>query len=316
VRRSGIGLALGLASATSFGTAGPFASSLISAGWTPGAAVLTRVSIAAAVLAIPAASQLRGQWRLFRRSGPLALAFGVFAVALPQLCYFEAIERIPVGVALMIEYSGTALVVLWMWLRHGQRPGWLTVAGAAVALAGLALVLNLGGVRTVDPVGILWGLGAAVGLAVYFVLSASTRQALPPLAFAWSGLTVGAVTLALLGTAGIVPLTAPRSDVTLAGQHVSWLLPVLGLSLVAAALAYLSGIAAARLLGARLASFVGLVEVLAAVTFAWALLDQVPTLLQAIGGALVIAGVIALRSGETPPVADAAPRERTPIAVR
>src|SRR5689334_8158384 len=166
-----IGLAFGLTSAVSFGSSGAFASSLIRAGWSPGAAVLTRVSVATVLLAVPALAQLRGRWHLLRRTAPLVAAFGVFAVAIPQLCYFEAVQRLPVGVALMLEYSGTALVVLWMWLRHGQRPRWLTFVGAAVAIAGLALVLNLGGVHRVDPIGILWGLGAAVGLAAYFVLS-------------------------------------------------------------------------------------------------------------------------------------------------
>jgi drug/metabolite transporter (DMT)-like permease len=305
-----------VASAASFGTSGAFASALISAGWTPGAAVLIRVGVAAAALMIPALSQLRGRWGLLRHGARHSLAFGVFAVALPQLCYFEAVERIPVGVALMVEYSGTALVVLWMWLRHGQRPRPLTVLGAVVAIAGLGLVLNLGSAGSVNPIGILWALGAAVGLAVYFVLSASTQQALPPLAFAWSGLAVGAAALAVLGGAGIVPLTGSRSDVTLAGQRVSWLVPVLGVSLVAAAFAYLSGIAAARLLGARLASFVGLLEVLAAVGFAWVLLGQVPTLLQAVGGTILLAGVITLRSGERKPVVEALPSERVAAAVR
>ncbi len=316
MRRGSIGLTFGVASAASFGTSGAFATSLIRAGWSPSAAVLTRVTVAAAVLAIPALAQLRGQWHVIRGDARFALTFGVFAVAVPQLCYFEAVQRIPVGVALMLEYLGTALVVVWMWLRHGQRPGWLTVGAAAVAIVGLALVLDLGGVRTVDPVGVLWGLGASIGLAAYFVLSASTRHSLPPLAFAWSGLTVGAATLAVLGTVGVVPLVASRSDVALAGGHVSWLVPVVGLSLVAGAFAYLSGIVAARLLGARLASFVGLVEVLAAVGLAWVLLGQVPTMLQAVGGTLLLAGVVALRAAETQPVAQTEGTHRTPAAVR
>jgi drug/metabolite transporter (DMT)-like permease len=298
MERGAVGLALAVASATSFGTSGAFASSLITAGWTPGAAVLTRVGVAAVLLTLPAWWQLRSRWNQLRGSAALSLGYGLFGVAVPQLCYFEAVQRIPVGAALMLEYSGSALVVLWMWLRHGERPRRLTIVGAAVAVLGLALVLNLGGVHAVNLVGVLWGLGAAVGLAVYFLLSASTRQLVPPLAFAWSSLTVGALALAVFGMLGIVPLAAPHADVTLAGQRMSWVLPVLGLSLVAAVFAYLTGIAAARMLGARLASFVGLVEVLAAVGFAWALLGQAPTLLQALGGTLVIAGVVTLRLGE------------------
>jgi len=69
----------------------------------------------------------------------------------------------------------------------GQRPGRLTVAGAASAVAGLGLVLELMGNTEVAAVGVLWGLGAAVGLATYFVV-AETEEALPPLVVAWGGL--------------------------------------------------------------------------------------------------------------------------------
>jgi drug/metabolite transporter (DMT)-like permease len=63
-------------------------------------------------------------------------------------------------------------------------------------------------------------------------------------------------------------------------------------------LAYVLGVLGARLLGATLASFVGLAEVLFAVGFAWLFVGQVPTVLQAIGGVVVIAGVTLVRLGE------------------
>ena len=78
----------------------------------------------------------------------------------------------------------------------------------------------------------------------------------------------------------------------------SWLVPVLGLSLVAAAFAYVAGIAAARLLGAKLASFVGLTEVLFAVLFAWLLLGQLPGRMQLLGGVFIIGGVTLVRIDE------------------
>jgi drug/metabolite transporter (DMT)-like permease len=71
---------------------------------------------------------------------------------------------------------------------------------------------------------------------------------------------------------------------------------------VTAALAYVSGIAASRLLGARLASFVALSEVLAALVFAWLLLDQLPGPVQAVGGALVVTGVVLVKAGERGPL--------------
>ena len=295
---AGAGLGLALVSAATFSTSGSFASSLIAAGWTPGAAVTVRVVLAAVVLTLPALLLLRGRWEALRRSGPTLTLYGVAAVAGAQLCYFMAVQHLSVAVALLLEYSGALLVVLWVWLRQGQRPGRLTLVGTVAAAVGLALVLQIVGNTDLDPVGVLWGLGAAVGLAVYFVVSAGTDEELPPLVVAWAGLAVGGAVLALAGASGVLPMAAPRTDVVLVDAQVSWLVPVLGLVLVAAVVAYVAGIVGARLLGARRASFVGPTEVLFEVAFAWVLLGQSLNAVQLLGGALVLAGIALVRVDE------------------
>jgi drug/metabolite transporter (DMT)-like permease len=294
--RAGFGLAL--LSAATFGTSGTFAKSLIDAGWSPGAAVTIRISIAALVLAVPAILMLRGRWQVLRRNLRMVTAYGLIAIAGCQVFYFNAVQHLSVGVALLLEYMGVVLVVGWLWLRSGQAPRRLTIAGSVVALLGLVLVLNLIGDTHIDLVGVLWGLGAAVGLAVFFIVSAKSDPELPPLALASGGMTIGAITLGILGVVGALPMHANTDDVTLAGHSVTWLVPVLGLSLIAAALAYVVGIAAARNLGSKLASFVGLTEVLFAVLFAWLFLGELPTALQLVGGVLIVAGVALVRIDE------------------
>ncbi len=74
----------------------------------------------------------------------------------------------------------------------------------------------------------------------------------------------------------------------------------LALSLVAAVVAYVSGIAAARLLGAHLSSFVGLTEVLFAVLVAWVALGELPTSVQLAGGAVIVAGIALVRVDSLP----------------
>jgi drug/metabolite transporter (DMT)-like permease len=292
------GLGLATLSAATFATSGSFAGSLLQAGWTPGAAVTVRVVTAATLLTLPALLALRGHGARLRRGSGTLTAYGLVAVAGAQLCYFNAVQHLSVAVALFLEYSGTLLVVGWLWLRQGQRPRVLTMVGAFLAVAGLALVLDLTGDQRLDPVGVLWGLGAAVGLAVYFVVSAGTDDALPPLAVAWGGLTVGGAALLAGGAVGLLPLAAPRTDVTLMGTTTSWLVPVLGLSVVAAVVAYIAGIAGARRLGPMVASFVGLTEVLFAVAFAWVLLGQMLSAVQLGGGLLVLAGIALVRVDE------------------
>lgn len=295
-RRAGIGLAL--LSAATFSMSGSFARSLIDAGWTPAAAVTVRISVAALLLAIPAILSLRGRWHLLRRDPVTLAVYGVVAVAGAQLCFFNAVQHISVGVALLLEYMGVVLVVLWQWLRHGHRPRRLTIAGSVIALCGLALVLDLAGDLRLDPVGVLWGLAAAFGLASYFVLSARISTYLPPLVIASAGMTTGALTLLALGALGALPMRTTVGTVDLAGHRVSWLVPVIGLSFVAAAFAYVAGIYAVRALGASLASFVGLTEVVFAVLVAWLLVGQLPTTMQFVGGALIVAGVVLVHLDE------------------
>src|SRR5262245_30819710 len=258
--RAGLGLAL--ISSVTFATSGAFARSLIGAGWSAGAAVAARVAIAAVVLAIPAIVAMRGRWRVLARNlGPVGM-FGIFAVAGAQVGFFNAVQYLPIGVALLLEYFGVAFVVLWMWARHGQRPRRLTVGGSAAALLGLVFVLNLAAGERIELLGVLWGLGAAVGLATYFVLSARVDGDLPAVMLASAGMAIGAGVLLALGAVAVVPMRATFGPVSFAGQHMSWLIPVVGLALVAAVIPYVAGIGAARVLGARLASFVGLTEVL------------------------------------------------------
>jgi drug/metabolite transporter (DMT)-like permease len=304
-RAAATGTALAVLSAGTFGTSGSFATSLLDVGWTPGAAVTARIAVAAAVLTVPAVLQARGRWAALRGSARGVLVYGLFAIVAAQLCFFEAVEHLSVGVALLLEYSGTLLVVAWTWLVHGQRPQWSTVVGGVLALGGLVLVLDLTGAQHVDVVGVLWGLGAATGLAVYFVVSAhAEHDAVPPVVMAWAGMVVAVVALAVASLVHVLPFAATASDVTLAGHRTSWVVPVLGMSLLAAVIAYVAGIGAARRLGARPASFLGLAEVLFAMLFAWVLLGQRPTALQAIGGAIVLAGIALVRADAGAPLVE------------
>jgi drug/metabolite transporter (DMT)-like permease len=312
------GLALALTSAAAFAMSGPLAGSLIAAGWTPGAAVLARVLLAALVLTAPAAVALRGQWSVLRRGGRTIVAYGLVAVAGAQLAYFNAVSHLSVGVALLLEYQGTVLVVGWLWLRHGRRPRRLTLAGSVLALVGLALVLDVAGGLRLDGVGVVWGLAAAVGLATYFVIASDDREPVPALVLSCAGLWVGAAGLMAAGAAGVVPMRATTAQVELLGRSTSWVVPVLGLALVAAAFAYVVGTAAARLLGATLASFAGLTEVVFAVLFAWVLVGQLPAPLQLLGGAVILGGIALVRADElrrrptAPPWGEGSGRGRAP----
>ena len=292
------GLGLALLSAASFGMSGALARGLLDGGRRAGAIVLVRVGLAALVVVPFGLVALRGRGALLRRNAGVVVVYGAVAVAGAQFCYFSAVAHMQVGPALLIEYTAPAAVVVWLWLRHGQRPGAVTLVGAGLAAAGLVLVLDLLSGADLSLPGVVWALAAMVGAATYFVISADEGNGLPPMVLAAAGLVLGAAVLGVLGLVGLLPMRASTAAVSYAGRSVAWWVPLVVLGVVTAAVAYVSGIAASRRLGSRLASFVALLEVVAGVVFAWLLLDELPRPVQLVGGLLVLAGVVAVKVGE------------------
>jgi drug/metabolite transporter (DMT)-like permease len=296
--RTASGLGFALISAVTFGLSGALARGLLDTGWSPGAVVLVRIGLAALVVAPFGVIALHGRWDVLRRSAGIVVGYGVLAVAGAQFCYFSAVQHMQVGPALLIEYTAPAAVVVWLWLRQGQRPGAVTLLGAGLAAVGLVLVLDIASGASVNLPGVLWSLAAMVGAAAYFLISADESTGLPPITLAGGGLVVGAAALGLLAVSGVLPMEATTTSTTYAGTDVAWWVPLVALGLVTAAVAYVTGIAAIRRLGSRVASFVALTEVVAGVIWAWVLLDELPRPIQMVGGLLILVGVIGVKLGE------------------
>ena len=296
--RLSAGLMFAVVSAVSFGLSGALARGLLETGWSAGAMTLVRISLGAAALTPFGLLALRGRWVLLRRNLALLVGYGVVAVAGAQFCYFSAVQHMQVGPAILIEFTAPAAVVVFLWLRRGQRPGRMTLAGAVLAALGLVLVLDLVSGADLSVRGVAWALGAMVGCATYFIISADEDNGLPPLVLAWVGLLVGALALGLLALVGLLPMHGSTEATSYAGVDLPWWVPLVLLGLVTCAVSYVAGIAAGRRLGSRLASFVALLEVLASVGWAWLLLDELPGAVQLVGGLLILAGVVAVKLGE------------------
>jgi drug/metabolite transporter (DMT)-like permease len=292
------GLLWALASAATFGTSGPMAKALIEVGWTAGAAVLVRLGGAAVILGIAVALSRRGRPRLSAGSLRSLVLYGVVAIAGTQLAFFNAVRTLDVGVALLLEFLAPVLLLAWTSLRARTLPRLATLVGAGLTLVGLVFVLDLTGASGVDPIGVAWGLLAAVCLGGFFVLSARQDDRLPPLVMAAGGTAVGAVVVGLAGLAGVVPLRFAASDILLADRSVTWLAAAAWLVVVSTVIAYLMGIGAVVRLGARAASFVALTEVLFAVLVAWVLLAELPGPMQLVGGLCIILGIVVIQRTE------------------
>jgi drug/metabolite transporter (DMT)-like permease len=294
------GLLPAVSSAAAFGLSGSLARSLIDIGWSPAGVVAVRIGGAFAVLLIPSVLLLRRTGLPSGRQAAGLLVYGVVAVAAAQLCFFSAVQYLSIGIALLLEFLAPVLLIGWHWARSRRRPAAGVFAGAALALVGLALVLDLTGGLTLNPIGVAWGLGAALCLCTYFILSEGGGQTQPvhPLLLTSAGTGIGVIVIIGLGLAGVLPLSASTGRTVIAGQTISWLLPMALLILVSAVFSYLTGIIAVRRLGSSIASFVALSEVIFAVIFAALLLSQQPTLQQLIGGGLILGGIAVVQRAE------------------
>jgi len=297
-----LGLLFGTASAFAFGASGPLAKSLMTAGWSPTAAVTARLTLGALVLAM-VATIIKPDWlREARAHARTVVAYGIVPVAGAQVCFYSAVAHLPVAVALLLEYTAPILVVGWVWFTKKQPPTALTVVGVTLAVAGVTLVLNIFSPAThgapIEPVGIAWALGAAVCAACYFVMSdevTADGSGLNSITLAAGSLVVAAITVGTLGTLGVMPLRFASHDAIFAGVMVPWSVPVALMGVVATAIAYTLGISAVARLRPSFASLVGLAEVLFAILAAWLLLGERISAVQMIGGAVVLLGLTLAR---------------------
>lgn len=290
------GLLIGVLASLTFGTSGAFIKPLLESGWSPAAAVTARAGVAGVVLLPIAIGALRGKWASVWRARWRILGMALIGVAGTQLVYFASIQRIPVSTALLIEYLAPLLLVAFVWARTRRMPRAVVIVGSVVAIGGLVLVIGPGSLVAADGLGFVFASLAAVGCAIYYVIAARPSDGLPPVAFAAAGLVLGALVLGLVGLAGLVPFTAEFGSVALLGASTPWWVPLAIVAVVSTAVAYVASIAASEMLGSRLMSFVGLLEVVFASVFAWIVLGEALTPLQLLGGALILAGIAFVRS--------------------
>lgn len=302
------GLVIAVLAAATFGTSGAVIKPLLEAGWSPAAAVTARALIGGLVLLPVALVMVRGKWDAVWRGRWRIVLMALIGVAGTQLVYFAALQRIPVSTAVLVEYMAPVLLVVVAWVRLRTMPKVVVLVGSVVAIAGLVLVVSPSGDVGFDPLGLAFALLAMVGCAIYYVVAARPSDGLPPVALAGFGLVIGGVVLGLVGLTGALPFTMTFGTVDILGG-VPWWIPLLFVAVVSTAVAYVLSITASEMLGSRLASFAGLLEVVAATVYAWLLLGENLTLLQGLGGVLILVGIGFVRSEKK---ADA-PLEPVPV---
>ncbi|BCJ77846.1 permease [Catellatospora sp. IY07-71] len=248
------------------------------------------------------------------RQLPLLIAYGLTGFLLVPMLYFVAIARLPVGVALLFEYTAPLFVALWARFgqRHRVRPRlW---AGLLLCLAGLACVAEVWGALSLDGLGVAAALGAAVLLAAYFVLGAqgvADRDTVSLTGWAFGVSALAGLLFRLLG--GAAPDWSALAGQTAGGTPL-WLL-VAYLLVLGTIVPYLLIAGSLRHLPATSVGILGMIEPVLAAGVAWLTLGELLNPAQLAGGALLLTGVALAETARVPvaAVTEPVPLGRDPL---
>ncbi len=290
-----MGYLYALLAAVLFGANGSVTKATMEAGLTPAQVTEFRLVgtavIAGAVLLIVD----RRAFRLPRQQWPIMIVLGVFGVALLQATYAAAVQLLPVGIALLLEYTAVvmvALVAFFVFREPVKARLWVAIAFVLVGLAVVAQVWA----STLDALGVVLALAAAVCLALYFLVGERQVARTSPLAVSFWTMSIAAVFWSFVSGWWELSPAVLLTPVDMGGVHGELLVPMavpLAWNVVLGSFApFLLSLAALRHLPATAAGIVASSEVVFAFAVAWIWLGEALAVVQIIGAAIVLAGVI------------------------
>jgi drug/metabolite transporter (DMT)-like permease len=236
----------------------------------------------------------------------LVVAHGLVGVAALQWTYFVAIDRLPIGMALLLEYQAPILVAVWARVvqKEAVRPRvWV---GLALAVVGLAAATGIWEGLVLDVVGIAAGLGAAVCLAAYFLIGEHGVGTLDPLRVLVWAFGVAAVALNLVSPVTAFDTSLLPQDVSLLGNLAEYDAPVwLVLSwivVLGTVVPFGVELFALRHLSATTVTMIAMLEPVGVAALGWLWFEERLEALAVIGGLAVIAGIVLAQTARPPHV--------------
>ncbi len=291
--RLALGYSLALAGAALYGVGGVIAKRAFEAGIEPSALAQLRATFSFPVLLLLLGLFGRRHIRLRPRDLPLLALFGALGIAAVNGSYYEAIKRLPLGVALTIQYTAPLLLLVLAWARGRHVGGRLWVA-AVVTLLGCYFVVGAydASLRELNTAGAIWSVVATLTFATYFLMAERILRSYTP----WGLLLWG------LGFA-TVAWSVYRSPATLPWELAASQWPLIaGVVIIATLAPYVLTLGALSLLPPARVGLTATFEPVVGALAGFALLGEVMQPPQIAGGLLVLSGIalvqtVRLRAG-------------------
>lgn len=291
-RKVWLGYLLYLTAAILFGINGTASKAIMLTGISPERLSQFRATAAFLVLLVFLLITNRKVLKIKKSEIKLILAYGILGVTMTQYLYFVAIKLLPVGVALLIEFTAPIMIALWVrfaYKEHVRRTVWL---GLVLALFGLGLVGEVWNGLTLNGVGVLAAIGAAVALALYYLAGERGLADRDPVSLTTFGFGSAALFWAIAAPVWDFPWHMLQGNTTLDNGV------TLPISVLATYMVLFGTVASFALvlfsmhhITASQASALGMTEPLFASAVAFVLLGEVLSGIQLIGAATVLTGV-------------------------
>jgi drug/metabolite transporter (DMT)-like permease len=295
-RRPAVGYTMMIAAALLFALNGTVSKVVLQSGISPLELTQVRATGAFIGFALVLAVTRRRSLRLTRRELPYLVVFGIAGVALVQWLYFVSISRLPIGIALLIEYIAPILIALWAWAVFKEpirRRIWVALV---LAVVGLAVVVEVWSGLTLDGLGVAAALAAAVAYAIYVLMAEHAVKWRDPASLTAFGFLFAALFWAAVQPLWRFPAEQLDESVSLLGHLERYSLPVwlLLLYVVVAGtmITFLLVAAALRHISATRVGIVAMLEPVAASAVAFLWLGESFGAAQLMGGAIVLAAIL------------------------
>lgn len=297
VRRPRLGYAMAASAALLWGINGAVSKTILSTGLSSERLAQVRSLGAAVGLFAILAVLAPGRLRLTRRELPYLIVFGVVGLAFVQWFYFLAIHRLAIGVALLIEYLAPLLVALWARFAYHDPVRRRIWAALALALAGLALIVNVfGGGRSLSTAGVMFALGGAFAYALYVLLAEHVVGGRDPVSLLAWGFLFTSVFWAVLVPWWSFPGHALTDSTSLHGHLHEFSLPVWALAawmiVLGTIIPFFLLVSALRHLTATRVGIVAMLEPVAGALVAWLWLAEGLGGVQLAGAGVVLTAIV------------------------
>ena len=278
-----------------FGANGSVSKVIIEAGFSAIQLTQMRVLGAAVISGIVLLALDRRSFRLPPRQGPVIIILGVVGVGLLQATYAFAIALLPVGIALLLEYLAVLMVAVVAFFFFKEKVHVRLWAAIALVIVGLIVVAEIWA-STLNPVGVLWGLAAAVSLATYFLVGERQLKTISPLALSFWTMSVATLFWAPFSRWWTFTSETFTTVTSLGGSLEGfsvpvWLLIVWNVTLGSFA-PFLLSLSALKRLSATAAGIVATSEIIFAFITAWLWLQEALSTWQVIGASVVFGGIV------------------------